>query len=103
MCRFSARYHWKDLNKGYNFASNLIAIEGLHTKLWAPKDTGVLVVGFLGLPLGSLRTKCHLDLASVERCKEYYKGEGGGFPRVRAVVSLVNPKLLMARPSTKSA
>jgi hypothetical protein len=28
-------------------------------------------------------------------------GEGGGFPRVRAVVSLVSPKLLVAYPSTK--
>jgi hypothetical protein len=25
----------------------------------------------------------------MERCKIYYKGEGGGFPQVRAVVSLV--------------
>jgi len=30
-----------------------------------------------------------LDVASAERRKEYYMGEGGGFPRVRAVVSLV--------------
>jgi hypothetical protein len=30
-------------------------------------------------------------------------GEGGGFPRVRAVVSLVSPKLPVARPSTKGA
>jgi len=30
-------------------------------------------------------------------------GEGGGFPRVRAVVSLVNPELPMACPSTKGA
>ncbi len=29
-------------------------------------------------------------------------GEGGGFPRVRAV-SLVNPELLVACPSTTSA
>ncbi len=28
-------------------------------------------------------------------------GEGGGFPRVRAVVSLVNLELLVACPSTK--
>jgi hypothetical protein len=28
-------------------------------------------------------------------------GEGGGFPQVRAVVSLVSPKLPMACPSTK--
>ncbi len=28
-------------------------------------------------------------------------GEGGGFPRVRVVVSLVNPELPVACPSTK--
>ncbi len=28
-------------------------------------------------------------------------GEGGGFPRVRAVVSQMNPELPMACPSTK--
>jgi hypothetical protein len=39
----------------------------------------------------------------VERHKVYYKGEGGGFPQVRGVVSLVNPKLPVTRPSTKSA
>jgi len=30
-------------------------------------------------------------------------GEGGGFPRIRAVVSLVNPGLPVACPSTKGA
>jgi len=30
-------------------------------------------------------------------------GEGGGFPRVRAVVSLVSPELPMAYPSTQGA
>jgi hypothetical protein len=35
--------------------------------------------------------KNHLDVAPVERRKVYYKGEGGGFPQVRAVVSLVCP------------
>ncbi len=44
-----------------------------------------------GLPLGSPGTKSHLDVGPVERCKVYYKGEGGGFPQVRAVVSLVCP------------
>jgi hypothetical protein len=34
---------------------------------------------------------------------EYYMGEGGGFPYVRVVVSLVSPKLPMACPSTKGA
>jgi len=30
-------------------------------------------------------------------------GEGGGFPRVRAVVNLVSPELPMACPNTKGA
>jgi hypothetical protein len=30
-------------------------------------------------------------------------GEGGGFPRIRVVVNLVSPELLMACPSTKGA
>jgi hypothetical protein len=35
-----------------------------------------------GTPLGSPRKKSHLDVASARSCREYYKGEGGGFPRV---------------------
>ncbi len=60
-------------------------------------------MGIPRLPLGSPRTKCHLDVGFVERHIEYYKGEGDGFPQVRAMVSLVNPSLPMARFSTKSA
>jgi hypothetical protein len=72
-------------------------------KLWAPKVAGVLVVGIPGLPLGSPGTKCHLDVTPGERCKEYYKGEGGGLPQIRTMVSLMSPRLLVARPNTKSA
>jgi hypothetical protein len=61
---------------------DLIAIEGLHAKLWAPKVTGIPIVGISGLPLGSPGTKSHLDVAHVERHREYYKGAGGGFPQV---------------------
>jgi hypothetical protein len=35
-------------------------------------------------------TKSHSDVRVVERRKEYYMGEGGGFPQVRAMVSLVS-------------
>jgi hypothetical protein len=42
-----------------------------------------------GLQLGSPGKKSHLDVAPAKCCREYYMGEGGGFPRVRAVVSLV--------------
>jgi hypothetical protein len=70
-------------------ASDFIAIRGLHRKLCAFKVAKVLVVAISRLPLGSLGTKNHLDVAFVERRKVYYKGEGGGFPQVRVVVSLV--------------
>jgi hypothetical protein len=46
--------------------------------------------------------KNHLDVGLVERHIVYYKGEGGGFPQIRAVMSLVTPSLPMVRPSTKS-
>jgi len=64
---------------------------------------GVPTLVISGLPLGSPGTKCHLDVGLVERHRVYYKGEGGGFPQVRAVVSLVSPSLIVVRPSTKSA
>jgi hypothetical protein len=54
----------------------------------------VRVIGILELPLGSPGTKSHLDVAPVERRRVYYKGEGGGFPQVRPVVSLVCPSCL---------
>jgi hypothetical protein len=60
-------------------------------------QTGIV----LGLLLGSPGIKSHLDVDVVERRKEYYMGEGGGFPRIRAVVSLVSPELPMACPSIK--
>jgi predicted P-loop ATPase/GTPase len=60
-------------------------------KLCALKVGGILVVGILGLPLGSLGKKNHLDVVIAERRKVYYKGEGRDFPQVRAVVSLMCP------------
>jgi hypothetical protein len=86
-CTQCATYYWKALDKGYNFASNCIAIEGLHKKLCTLKVVGVSANAISGLLLGSPGTKSHLDVAPVERCRVYYKGEGGGFPQVRAVVN----------------
>jgi hypothetical protein len=88
--KWRAIYHWKDFDKGDNFALDFISIRGLRAKLWAPKVAGVPTLAILGLPLGSPGTKCHLDVGLMERHKVYYKGEGGGFPQVRAVVNLVN-------------
>jgi hypothetical protein len=102
-CRGRATYRWKALNESYNFALDRTSIEGLFAKLWGSKVTGVPASGISGLhagvpaggisglPCGSPGKNSHLDIASVESCKVYYKGEGGGFPQVRAVVSLVSP------------
>jgi hypothetical protein len=60
-------------------------------KLWGPKIARIPILAILGLPLGNLGTKSNLDVGLVERHKIYYKGEGGGFPQVHAMMSLVNP------------
>jgi hypothetical protein len=88
--RWRATYRWKSLDKKYNVSLNLRSIGSLKRKLWTLKVVGVPSLGISGLPLGSPGTKCHLDVALVERHIVYYKGEGGGFPQVRAVVSLVS-------------
>jgi len=95
-------YCYKNLNKAYNLALNLISIKGLHTKLWGPKVARVPTLGISKLPFESPETKCHLNVGLVERHKVYYKGEGDGFPQVQAMVSLVNSCLLVARLRTKS-
>jgi hypothetical protein len=89
--------------RGLQLCLNLISIGGLHSKLWGPKVAGVPTLGISGLSLGSPGTKCHLDVGLVEKHKVYYKGKGGAFTQVRAVVSLVNSNSPVTRPNTKSA
>jgi len=93
-CRQRATYRWKALDESYNFASDRTSIRGLLAKLWGFKVPGVSQGKISGLPRGSPESpgkKSHLDVVSAERRREYYKGEGGGFPQVRTVVSLVCP------------
>jgi hypothetical protein len=56
-----------------------------------------------GLPFRSPGKKSHLDVALAERCKVYYMGEGGGFPRIQAMVSFVSLKSPATCLSTKGA
>jgi hypothetical protein len=99
--RRSATWRWKALEESYNFGWDLTPIGGRNREIWAPKVSGVQPGTISRLLLGSPGKKNHLDVASMERRKVYYMGEGGGFPRVRAVVSQVNPRLPMACPNTK--
>jgi hypothetical protein len=102
-CRWHATYCWKFFYEGYNFALDLILIEGLQRKLWGPKMARVPSLGISALPLRSPEIKCHLDVAFMEKHRLYYKRDDGGFPQVRAVVSLGSSSLPVARPSTKNA
>jgi hypothetical protein len=89
--RGCATYHWKVLDKSYNFALGCISIQGLLAKLWGSKVAGV--------PFGTISDshsrvstkKSHLDVGSMASPRVYYKGEGGGFPQVRVVVNLMCP------------
>jgi len=102
-CKCSAIHHWKAFEESYNFVSDLIPIGGVNKELWPRKVLGVQTGTILGFLLGSPKTKSHSDVGAVERRKEYYMGEDGGFPWIRAVVSLVSPELPVACPSIKGA
>ncbi len=91
----------KSSQRGLQLCLDLISIGGLHTKLYGPKVAKIPILGISRLPFGNPGTKCHLDVGLVETHRVYYKGEDGGFPQVRAVVSLVNSSLPMAHPNTK--
>ncbi len=89
-CRWCVTCCWKALDKGYNFSLNLTSIKGLHTKLRASKVAGVPISRILRIQLWNPGKKWHLGVGPVAKHREYYKGEGGGFPQVRVMVSLVN-------------
>ncbi len=55
MWRWCATYLWKNLDKCYNFISNLTSIEGVHTKLWASKSRESQLWAFWDSHLGVLR------------------------------------------------
>jgi len=95
-CRRITTHRWKALENSYKFALDLILIGGLSKELWSCKVQGVQTRTVSGLLLRNLGTKSHSNVGATERCREYYMGEGGGFPGVQAVVSLVSPELPMA-------
>jgi hypothetical protein len=72
-------------------------------KVIVPQSCGTLNLGDFGTPTWESRDKKSFRCHSRGWCRVYYMGEDGGFPRIWAVVSLVNPKLPVACPSTKGA
>ncbi len=91
VCRWSATHRWKALDESYNFGLYLVPIRVWGEELWASKVSRVQTGTVSGLHFGSPGKKNHLDASPMESYREYYMGEGGGFPRVRAVVSQVSP------------
>jgi uncharacterized Zn-finger protein len=85
----SVTRRWKAFDKSYNFGLDLVLIRVWGEELWTSKVPGLQPRIVSGLQLGSPGKKSHLDVTSAESCRVYYMGEGGGFPWVRAVVSLV--------------
>jgi hypothetical protein len=102
-CRWRAAYHWKALDEGYNFSLDLTSIKCLHKSYGPSKSRKSPFWKFRDSQLGSLKTKLHLGVGHVAMHKKYYKGEGGGFPQVQAVMSLMSLCLPVVRPCTKSA
>jgi hypothetical protein len=85
----SATWRWKALNESYNFGLELVPIRVQGEELWPSKVPRLQPEIVSGLQLGGPGKKSHSDVASAVRRREYYMGEGGGSPRVRAVVSQV--------------
>jgi hypothetical protein len=80
-CRWRATYYWKALDEGYNFALDLIAIEGLYVKLWAPKVIEIATMGISRLSLGSPETKSHLDVAPWKGVEYIIRGKVVASPK----------------------
>ncbi len=78
MCKWCATYCWKDFDKGYNFSLDLTLIKGLHKKLWSSKVQGVPISE---IPTWEYQNKMIFGCSLYGYHKEYYKGEGGGFPK----------------------
>jgi hypothetical protein len=101
VCRWSATYRSKALEESYEIASDLIPIRGLNRELWVPKVPRVQTRTVSGLLFGSPGNKSHFNAVAARQRRGYYMGEGGGFPRVQAVVSQVSPRSPVACPNTK--
>jgi hypothetical protein len=56
-----------------------------------------------GIPFWESMDKKPFGRGCSKVTQKYYMGEGGGFPRIWAVVSLVSPELLVACPNIKGA
>ncbi len=87
----SATWRWKDLDEGYNFGSDLVAIQLRSRELWQFKVPGVPPGQFRDSISGVL-TKCAIRVPPPRSNAKYTIGSKVvAYSRVRAVVSLMCP------------
>jgi len=55
----------------------------LQSRVMSSRSPGTPTETISGLQLGSLEKMCHSDATPAGSCREYYVGEGGGFPESR--------------------
>jgi len=89
--RRRATYRWKALDKSYNFSLDRTSIWSLLAKLCNSKVARVPAGGISGLPRGSPGRENSFGCGPRGEVQNILRWEGGGFPQVRAVVSLVCP------------
>jgi hypothetical protein len=84
-CDMSLERSWRGLQLWFRPCCNRTLQSGVMAVQSSRSVTGTVS----GLHFRSPNKMCHLDVASAASCREYYMKEGGGFLRVRALVSLV--------------
>jgi hypothetical protein len=99
--RQSVTHRWKVLEESYNFVLDLVLIQDWGEKLWVSEVPGIKIGTVSRLHFGSPGKNNHLDVGAAESRREYYMGEGDGFPQVWAVVSQVSPSCPWLVPTLK--
>jgi hypothetical protein len=85
-CRRRATYRWKKLlTRATTLLQTALRSEVYSQSYGASKSRESRRARFRDSRVGVPGEKSHLDVGPVESHKVYYKGEGGGFPQVRAV------------------
>jgi hypothetical protein len=74
----SAIRGWKDLDAGYKFCLDFVAIRRRGRELWAPKRPETPPGTISGLQPGSLGKKWHSGVGAAESRRVYYREYGGG-------------------------
>jgi len=85
----NATWRWKDLDEGYNFGSDLVAIQLRNRELWQFKVSGVPPGQFRD-SISGVPTKCAIRVPPLWSNAEYTIGSKVmAYFRVQAVMSLV--------------